>query len=252
MAPPDSFRVEYQINPWMNPDSQLDTVLAKQQWHELYGTYLKLGVTVQIMPVAPLADYVFAADGSLTIGNKTMLANFRYQERAPEVDYHRLFSSDRSFGSPASHFEGGDALVWNGKILLGFGFRSQQAAADELADFFHTEVIALELADPKFFHLDTAMTVLSDKYIAYYPPAFSATARQTLANLPVTLVEATANDADQFGMNSVVIGQTILMAPQATALAQRYKSLGFEITPLDTSEFQKSGGGIKCLSNILY
>ena len=34
-------------------------------------------------------------------------------------------------------------------------------------------VVSLELVDPRFYHLDTALAVLDDTTIAYYPPAFS-------------------------------------------------------------------------------
>jgi N-dimethylarginine dimethylaminohydrolase len=37
-------------------------------------------------------------------------------------------------------------------------------------------VLSLELIDPRFYHLDTALTVLTDDpepLLAYYPPAFS-------------------------------------------------------------------------------
>ena len=37
-------------------------------------------------------------------------------------------------------------------------------------------MISLELVDPRFYHLDVALTVLDDErdHIAYYPGAFSA------------------------------------------------------------------------------
>ena len=38
-------------------------------------------------------------------------------------------------------------------------------------------VVSLELVDPRFYHLDTALAVLDDTTIAYYPPAFSDESR---------------------------------------------------------------------------
>ena len=42
-------------------------------------------------------------------------------------------------------------------------------------------VVSLELVDPRFYHLDTALAVLDDTTIAYYPPAFSDESRTRLA-----------------------------------------------------------------------
>ena len=44
-------------------------------------------------------------------------------------------------------------------------------------------VVSLELVDPRFYHLDTALAVLDDTTIAYYPPAFSDEARTKLLEL---------------------------------------------------------------------
>ena len=39
------------------------------------------------------------------------------------------------------------------------------------------------LADPRFYHLDTAMAVLDDRTIAYYPGAFTAHSRVDLEHV---------------------------------------------------------------------
>ena len=51
----------------------------------------------------------------------------------------------------------------------------------EIAAHVGMPVVSLELVDPRFYHLDTALAVLDDTTIAYYPPAFSDEARMQAA-----------------------------------------------------------------------
>ena len=66
-----------------------------------------------------------------------------------------------------------------------------RAAHAELASLTGRPVLSLELVDPRFYHLDVALTVLDDQqdHIAYYPAAFSAESRRLLAELfPAAIV----------------------------------------------------------------
>ena len=77
----------------------------------------------------------------------------------------------------------GDLLVVGTMILAGTGFRTDPRAHDEVAAMTGMPVVSLELVDPRFYHLDTALTVLDDTTIAYYPPAFTARSRALLQQL---------------------------------------------------------------------
>ncbi|MBW8705041.1 hypothetical protein MBT84_36140 [Streptomyces sp. MBT84] len=107
-------------------------------------------------------------------------------------------------------------------------------------------MISLTLVDPYFYHLDTALFVLDDDNIAYYPEAFSPGSREVLARLYPDAVLATHDDAMAFGLNSVSDGRHVFIAPKAEALAARLTEHGYDPVPVDLSEFQKAGGGIKC------
>jgi N-dimethylarginine dimethylaminohydrolase len=113
-------------------------------------------------------------------------------------------------------------------------------------EFFGHPVISLTLVDPHFYHLDTALFVLDDANIVYYPEAFSPGSREVLARLYPDAVLATRDDAMAFGLNSVSDGRHVFIAPQAEALAVRLDDHGYVPVPVDLSEFHKAGGGIKC------
>ena len=49
-----------------------------------------------------------------------------------------------------------------------------------------------------------------------------------------------------FGLNSVSDGRHVFVAPRAEALTGELARHGYVPVPVDLSEFQKAGGGIKC------
>ena len=61
MVEPTHFRVEYVINPFMDPADQPDPELAMAQWRELVATIERLGGTVDVLPQrADAPDMVYA------------------------------------------------------------------------------------------------------------------------------------------------------------------------------------------------
>jgi len=141
MCPPAHFAVTYAINPWMRPDEPADAGLAMAQWERLRQTYLGLGHEVRtIEPVPGLPDMVFAANGATVIGGTVLGTRFRYPERAAEawayLDWFRT-NGWPVVRVPGYYNEGeGDILVAGQTLLAGYGFRSDLAAAEELASVF--------------------------------------------------------------------------------------------------------------------
>ena len=106
-------------------------------------------------------------------------------------------------------------------ILAGYGFRTDLRAHGEIAGIFDRRVVSLELVDPRFYHLDTALTVLDDSTIAYYPPAFSYVSRAHLETLfPEAIVVDTA-DAYAFGLNAVSDGRHVIHPAAAVGFARQ-------------------------------
>lgn len=247
---PRHFAVQYAINPWMHPDTQVDVDLAHAQWQALIGAYRAHGHTVEsVEPVAGLPDMVFAANSALVLEGRVFGAQFHAPQRRPESTAYDTWFKAAGFHvyRPESVCEGEGDLVPAGRyVLAGTGFRTTREAHREVQEFFGVPVISLHLVDPYFYHLDTALFVLDDDTIAYYPEAFSPGSREVLARLYPDAVLATREDALAFGLNSVSDGRHVFIAPGATALADQLVRRGYVPVPVDLSEFHKAGGGIKC------
>lgn len=251
MCPPDHFEVVYAINPWMSLDVPVDRALAQRQWAELRDTYLRLGHRVEVMTPTPgLPDMVFAANAGVVHGDRALVANFTHPQRRPESAGFAAWFEQAGF-SPVrvatEHFEGeGDILTVGGMMLAGAGPRTSPAAHRELGAYFGVPVVGLELVDPRFYHLDTALAVLDDRTVAYFPGAFSPASRAVIRRLFPDAVEASEEDACGFGLNAVSDGYNVVLSDRAPALAARLAALGFNPIPVDTGELIKAGGSAKC------
>ena len=254
MCEPTYYTVSYEINPWMHMDQPTETALAVQQWRRLRDTYLDLGHTVeQIDPIPGLPDMVYAANGATVVDGIVYSARFRYPERQPEGPAYQKWFADRGFvtHTAARINEGeGDMLVAGRLVLAGTGFRTERAAHAEAQELFGHPVISLELVDPHYYHLDTALAVISsdpdDPQVAYFPPAFSAGSRAVLEQLFPDALLATERDAAALGLNIVSDGLHVVHAPGAVDLAAKLRERGYETIGVDTSELLKGGGGAKC------
>jgi N-dimethylarginine dimethylaminohydrolase len=251
MCPPEHFAVSYAINPWMDPARPADAATAMRQWSRLRDIYHELGHDVRtIEPVAGLPDMVFAANGATVVAGTVLGARFRYPQRAAEtwayLDWFRA-SGFTDVRTPWHVNEGeGDILFAGGALLAGHGFRSDQAAAGELAEVFGLPVVSLRLVDPRFYHLDTALCVLDADTAMYYPAAFDDAGRAAIAGRFAELIEAKDEDAEVLGLNAVSDGRHVVLPVQAAGLAAQLRAHGFEPVEVDMSELLKAGGGPKC------
>ncbi|MGV0851610.1 dimethylargininase [Mycolicibacterium phlei] len=256
MTPPAHFAVEYAINPWMDTATPVDTARALHQWETLRQTYLELGHRVDLVePVAGLPDMVYAANGGLIVGDTAVVARFAYPQRAAEADAYADWMRRNGFQPAETRHvnEGqGDLLVVGPLILAGYGFRTDRRAHDEVARLTGRPVVSLELVDPRFYHLDTALAVLDDSTIAYYPPAFTDAARATLTDLFPDAIEVGSADAYVLGLNAVSDGYHVVLPSAATGFADQLRDAGFAPVPVDLSELLKGGGSVKCCTLEVY
>jgi N-dimethylarginine dimethylaminohydrolase len=256
MTAPTFFAVEYAINPWMDTSTAVDTHVAMNQWETLRQTYKELGHTVELVePVAGLPDMVYAANGGLLVNGKAVVARFAYPQRAGESAAYAEWMARHGFDPAETRHvnEGqGDLLVVGSIVLAGYGFRTERKAHAEIAALVGMPVVSLELVDPRFYHLDTALAVLDDTTIAYYPPAFSDEACAQLLELFPDAIEVGSADADVLGLNAVSDGLNVVLPAAATGFAEQLRDAGFRSIGVDLSELLKGGGSVKCCTLEVY
>jgi N-dimethylarginine dimethylaminohydrolase len=149
--------------------------------------------------------------------------------------------------------EGAGDCIWDtrrGLFWMGCGFRSDVAAGPVLERHLDVPHLALQLADPCFYHLDTAFCALPCGNIIYYPGAFTPSALAAIhAHVaPAERISLDRTTAARFAANSVCVGRTIVLSSCSDALRRAIEERGYAVveTPLDA--FLRSGGSACCLT----
>jgi N-dimethylarginine dimethylaminohydrolase len=183
------------------------------------------------------------------IGGRALIAKFRHAQRQGESEAYLAWFRQRRWEARAARFcnEGeGDVLLAGDEILAGTGFRTESAAHDELREFFGRPVVSLTLVDPRFYHLDTALSVLGHGEVMYFPAAFDDESRVALATRFPDAILASEQDAEVFGLNAFSDGRHVVLPEAATGLAAQLAERGYETIGIDLTELLKAGGGVKC------
>jgi len=261
MCKPEHFTVNYSINPWMEPAKPTDTAKAVAQWQKLHDLYLELGHEVELIePLAGYPDMVYTANGGFVIDGRAYVPSFYYEQRQGEApafaDWFRANGFDTVMPEEINEGEG-DFLLAGSVILAGTGFRSAGDSHREVSEVFGREVVTLTLVDPRFYHLDTALTVLDPVIgeenggpaaanIAYLPQAFDDASRRILEERFPDAILVSDEDGAVFGLNSASDGYNVIISPRATGFEKQLRERGYNPIMVDLSELLLGGGGIKC------
>lgn len=268
MCAPDHFGVAYKINPWMDPNSWMrsDRALAaasRVEWAALRRTLLALGAEIDLVPPAlGVPDLVFTANAAVVLDGVALLGRFRYPQRQREEEhFEAAFRSLQGRGVidavrklPADLvLEGAGDCVWDetrNLFWLGFGPRSDAAAQDIVEDVFGAPAIALELADPRFYHMDTALCPLPGGEVMFVPGAFTPQGRAVIRDRvdATQRIEVGVEDACQLAANAVCVGNTLVMSACSERLRSSLEERGYRIVTTPLPSFLRSGGSAFCLT----
>lgn len=265
LVEPSHFNVSYVINPWMKPDAwgadpEGQARAAQASFDALCGALRAAGAELHIIPgVAGQPDMVFPANAAVVLDGRALVARFACAERqGEEAPYKAALEASGRFTEvaffPAGCFqEGAGDAIWDitrGLFWTGFGQRSIRAAIDHLGAFFAKPTVALELATPQFYHLDTCFCPLSGGEVLYYPPAFTPEALALIEahTTPEQRLVASAEDAAAFCVNAVNIGKTIIMARAPAHVRGLLEGRGYSVVDVDLDPFILSGGGAYCMT----
>jgi N-dimethylarginine dimethylaminohydrolase len=268
MCPPHHFEVKYSINPWMDPGAWASKAnclvdAADLQWRALYEVLVTCGAKVEVIRAIPdLPDLVFTANAAVILDRKALLARFRHPERRLEEPvfasalhkFRRQAALDLVAELPRNVvLEGAGDCIWDGRrshFWLGFGPRSDLASQHVVANFFGVDCMPLELADPRFYHLDTAFCLLPSGEIIFYPAAFTKAARTAIEErVPeAEQIILSENDATTLAANAVSFGRHILLSSCSQTLRRQLDKRGFAVIETPLHAFLRSGGSACCLT----
>jgi N-dimethylarginine dimethylaminohydrolase len=268
MCPPRHFAVTYSINPWMDPKAWADSgqalaATAARQWAGLRRALAAAGAKVETLaPVAGLPDLVFTANAAVVLDGKALTARFRHAERQGEQPvFAAAFAALKARGlideivamPQGVALEGAGDCIFDrqrGMFWMGCGFRSDAAAAAVVERTFGLPCVALQLADPSFYHLDTCFCALPCGAVLYYPGAFTPEALEAIHQrvAPEQRIALDRADADRFAANAVAFGNVIVLSSCTEALKRALERRGYAVVKTPLHAFLCSGGSACCLT----
>jgi N-dimethylarginine dimethylaminohydrolase len=267
MCRPEHFAVSYAINPWMDPTSWARDnrahAAAAREWTDLHRTLAECGADIDLVPsVTGLPDLVFTANAAVVLDRQVLLARFRHPERRrEEVHFEAAFRSLQARGVVDSvcklpdHvvLEGAGDCVWDETrklFWMGHGPRSDAAARHTVAETFGQDVIALELADERFYHMDTALSALPRGEVMYLPDAFTKAGRATIRArvAPEQRIAIGSEDGCRLAANAVCLGNAVVMSGCSERLRAELAERGYQVVTTPLPSFLRSGGSAFCLT----
>jgi len=251
-------------NPYINVDNTINNKLALKQHSNLVKAFDNVDVYT-VYPTESVPDIVFTANAGLYLPRlpepTILLPYMKYQQRKNELTYLKdIFSKYKliSFpGNESAPFEGQAELKWfygGTKAVCGYGHRSTKKSFDILQKLFKKiykdppELLVIPLASADYYHLDVAMLEFGNKCVVH-KRAFSIESIKKLKKFLGGDNVFVIDTDDSFCLNAVVNGDDLITHILTKDLKRELERItGKRIKMVDTSEFEKSGGSVRCMT----
>ncbi len=268
MVEPTHFRVDYAINPYMDPAVQPDPARTLEQWHALVAALRAVGAEVEVLPQrSDSPDMVYAmnlglvleqSDAAVGARPHVVMSHMRFAERRQETptaaawfEGHGYSTSYVGRDGVGPHLEAGDAFAFGGRLVVGFGKRTEELALKHLAGDLEADVLGLRIEHEGMYHLDLAFCPLDGTRAMVCPSALDDASAAALLDLVPEPLVLTEEEALTFCANSVVVGRTVVMPACPDRVRAQLEEWGFEVVLVDLSELHTGGGSARCLTNPL-
>jgi len=235
------------------------------QWRGLVAAIERSGGRVEVLDQrSDSPDMVYAMNLGLALTDartrtqQVAMSHMRYAERRREVESSSRWFEAAGFAPSyvgregvGTHFEAGDAFPYAGRLVVGYGPRTEELALKHLATEHDLHVHGVRITHPGMYHLDLAFCPIDERIALVCPSAFDPVSARALLELVPDPIVLDEQDALTFCANSIVVGSTILMPACPPAVREQLQDAGYTIELVDVSEFHQGGGSIRCLTNPL-
>jgi len=219
--------------------------LARKQHANYCRTLTELGMEVIRLPrddVHP--DSCFVEDNAVIHHCRALICRMAKDSRRGEEDAVEAFLKEcfpiKRATQPAT-VEGGDVLHLPDRLISGVTERTNMEGIAQMRAWLDIQVDTV--VDPKIVHLKSYVTYLGKKMMI----ATKAYAdHPALKQFTILLVPG----EEAYAANTLAIRETVLMPKGCHQAHAMVREAGFDVIPLDVSEFEKCEGALTCLSLI--
>lgn len=275
MVRPTFIDIQNAINPHMRkPDGSMhdfSRAKALSEWNELKSAYEKIGFHVTVADgVEGLPDMCFCANQSFPyldlVGHKrAVLSNMFDDRRHKEVGYidaelvrQGYITEPICERTDGQFFESMGDCIWlpgHRFLLGGYGHRTSEKVYETLSAKTSAPVATFDLTNPRFYHLDTCLSVFNENSAIACREAFSDDGWKLLEAIFPNLMRVDLDEADspQFACNAhSPDGKHVLLQKGSRKIEAVLKKNGFIPVAVETEEFIKSGGSVFCLKLMFF
>ena len=215
--------------------------------HEGYCAALaECGAEVRRLDVnAEHPDCVFIEDSAIVLDEIAVLCSMGHPARRPEPagiePVLREYREVRRVRAPAA-IDGGDVLRVDRTLLVGLSARTNAAAAAALAAIvcalgYRVQPVAVRGC----LHLKSAVTALPDGRLLLNSAWLDRDALDAFEQVPLPEEEPDA-------ANVALIGEVVCASAAHPQTIAMIRESGFEVRPIELSEFAKAEGCVTCMS----
>jgi len=227
-----------------------ELALALDQ-HAAYCDALEqCGLTLLRLPADDaFPDSTFVEDAALLFGHHAVLTRPGAASRAGEVAaiapaLSRFFPAPDRIAAPGT-LDGGDVCETDRLVLVGLSERTNAEGARQLARLLEPEGIPAVPIDihgiAGILHLKSGLSWLGDGRVAVIDALAGHPALAGFERVHVAPEEA-------YAANCVRVNDRLLIAAGFPRFEAALRERGYEVWPLEMSEFAKMDGGLTCLS----
>lgn len=240
----------------------IDMKLAEQQ-HQAYQQLLSKAVdNLVVVPVAhDFPDSCFIEDTLIVVGDHAIITrpgapSRRGETAAVEASVRQLIADGESLRlsrlADNVLLDGGDVLLFGGKLFVGLSRRTNSAALAELSKLVDCPVVGVPV--PEGLHLKSALSAMDDVTLVVAD-------REACRVMAKAIVQSFAHNVqtilvpDTVAANVLRLGKTLIVQagyPQSEALIhQASRERGLTPHAISMSEFAKADGALTCCSVII-
>ncbi|MBC7931575.1 MAG: dimethylargininase [Rubrivivax sp.] len=224
----------------------IDVARAAEQHIGYRKALEECGARVVALPaIDGMPDSVFVEDTAIVLDELAIITSpgvesRRGEVRAIEPEIARLRPIARI--SPPATIEGGDVLRVGRKIYVGLSPRTNTEGVTALSALVAPhgyEVLTVDLRG--CLHLKSGCTAIDDETILANPEWIDVAA---FRDFNVVAVHA----AEPWAANTLRVGAGLCVGAAFPRTAEMLSHRGYNVRPVDVSEFAKAEGGLTCMS----
>ena len=191
-------------------------------------------------------DGCFVEDTAVVFPEAAIISNPGAASRKEEIKTINIILNtikDLHFIDPPGTLEGGDVLKIEKKFYIGISYRTNPEGIRQFAEItkkFGYETFAINLQG--ILHLKTGLAYLGNNTIIGWPTVINQREFNNYQKIKIPTDELYASNCIRIDEKSLIIPKGF---PKTSTILSE---LGYKVTELDMSEFEKMDGGLTCLS----